>query len=134
MKWFKLFTLVAVAAFCLTVAVPQSQARVGVVIGVAPACPYGYYPYAPYECAPYGYYGPEWFADGVFIGAGPWYHGHRHFYGHVDRDFDSRYGYRGPRPERGERADWDRHHFEDFHGREMRDEHGRAVHGHEHER
>ena len=27
----------------------------------------------PYACAPYGYYGPDWFAGGVFIGAGPWY-------------------------------------------------------------
>ncbi|HUO34505.1 MAG TPA: hypothetical protein VMU43_05915 [Candidatus Acidoferrum sp.] len=47
--------------------------------GPAPVCAYGYYPYAPYACAPVGYYGPNWFVGGVFIGAGPWYHG---YYGH----------------------------------------------------
>jgi len=50
-----------------------------------PVCPYGYFDYAPYACAPYGYYGPSWFSGGVFIGAGPWYHG---YYGR---------GGRGPR-------------------------------------
>ena len=60
---------------------------VGVGIGVgpvgAPVCAYGYYPDYPYACAPYGYYGPSWFSGGVFIGAGPWYHGGwgRHYYG-----------------------------------------------------
>jgi hypothetical protein len=55
---------------------------VGVGIGVAPVyvgpppvCPYGYYSYYPYACAPYGYYGPAWFSGGIFIGAGPWFHG-----------------------------------------------------------
>jgi hypothetical protein len=38
-----------------------------------PNCPYGYYSYAPYDCAPPGFYGPSWFVNGVFIGAGPWY-------------------------------------------------------------
>jgi hypothetical protein len=47
-----------------------------VYYGPPPACAYGYYDYYPYSCAPYGYYGPEWFAGGVFIGAGPWYHAH----------------------------------------------------------
>jgi len=46
-----------------------------VYVGPPPVCPYGYYDYYPYACAPYGYYGPEWFANGVFIGAGPWFHG-----------------------------------------------------------
>jgi hypothetical protein len=50
-----------------------------VPVGPAPVCAYGYYPYAPYACAPYGYYGPSWFSGGLFIGAGPWYHGG--FYG-----------------------------------------------------
>ena len=40
-----------------------------------PACEWGYYSYYPYACAPYGYWGPDWFLGGVFIGAGPWYHG-----------------------------------------------------------
>ena len=40
--------------------------------GPPPVCPYGYYSYYPYACAPYGYYGPSWFSGGVFIGVGPW--------------------------------------------------------------
>jgi len=46
-----------------------------VYAGPAPVCRWGYYSYYPYACAPYGYYGPEWFSGGVFIGAGPWFHG-----------------------------------------------------------
>jgi hypothetical protein len=48
-------------------------------VGPAPVCAYGYYPDYPYACAPYGYYGPSWFSGGIFIGAGPWFHGG--FYG-----------------------------------------------------
>jgi len=48
-----------------------------VYVGAPPVCAYGYYPYYPYACAPYGYYGPNWFVGGVFIGAGPWFHGGR---------------------------------------------------------
>jgi hypothetical protein len=29
-----------------------------------------------------GYYGPEWFSSGVFIGAGPWFHGNPGFHGY----------------------------------------------------
>src|SRR6266699_2541406 len=47
-------------------------------LGPAPVCAYGYYGYYPYACAPYGYYGPDYFVSGVFVGAGPWFHG---FYG-----------------------------------------------------
>jgi hypothetical protein len=64
-----------------------AQFSIGVGIGTPvpvyaapPACVYGYYPYAPYACVPYGYYGPEWFTGGVFIGAGPWFHPYRGFY------------------------------------------------------
>ena len=63
----------------------SAQVRVGIGIGIGmpvyagpPVCTYGYYPYTPYACAPYGYYGSEWFVNGVFIGAGPWFRG---FYG-----------------------------------------------------
>jgi hypothetical protein len=85
---------------------------------VAPECPYGYFDYPPYDCAPYGYYGPDWFVDGIFIGAGPWFHGPGHFYGHVDNRFDPRHGYHGPFPERGAEP------FNHFHGNEARDGHG----------
>ena len=66
--------------------VATANAQVAVGIGVGPAvvdpgyggygppdCSWGYYAYYPYACAPYGYYGPDWFAGGIFIGAGPWY-------------------------------------------------------------
>jgi hypothetical protein len=95
-----------------------AQVSVGVNIGASPVCPYGYFDYAPYECAPYGYYGPDWFVGGVFIGAGPWFHGPGHFYGHVDNRFDPHHGYAGPLPGRGERP------FYHFHGNEARDGRG----------
>jgi hypothetical protein len=61
-------------------------------VGPAPVCAYGYYPDYPYACAPYGYYGPSWFSGGIFIGAGPWFHGG--FYGR--RGFVGRPGFAGP--------------------------------------
>ena len=79
----------------------QAEVRVGVGIGVGvagpPVCAYGYYPDYPYACAPYGYYGPSWFANGIFIGAGPWYHGWGHpYYGRAyGRGFDGRFAGRG---------------------------------------
>jgi hypothetical protein len=81
-------------------------------------CPYGYYDYAPYDCSPYGYYGPDWFNGGLFIGAGPWFHGGRGFYGHVDNRYDPRNGYRGPTPARGAQP------FAHFQGNEARDGQG----------
>ena len=105
---------------------PSSAAQVSVNIGVAPVCPYGYFDYAPYACAPYGYYGPDWFVNGVFIGAGPWFHGPHGFYGHVDNRWDPRRGYNGPLPERGTRA------FYHFAPNEARDGRGNVGHaGHE---
>ncbi|HEY0162128.1 MAG TPA: hypothetical protein VGB69_05580 [Edaphobacter sp.] len=92
-----------------------TEAQININIGPAPVCPYGYYDYAPYNCAPYGYYGPDWFTGGIFIGAGPWFHGPRGFYGHVDNRWDPRHGYAGPFPERGARP------FEHFHANEGRD-------------
>ena len=105
----------------------SAQVSLGVNIGgPAPACPYGYYGFAPYNCAPYGYYGPEWFNGGAFIGAGPWYHGHPGFYGHVNRSFDPRYGYHGGFPAHGayhQPAD----NFHSFHGNAMHGVHGEAM-------
>jgi hypothetical protein len=96
----------------------MAPAQIGIGIGIAPVCPYGYYDYAPYSCSPYGYYGPDWFAGGLFIGAGPWFHGPRGFYGHVDNRYDPRRGYAGPMPERGDRA------FNHFQANEARDGRG----------
>ncbi|HLI03984.1 MAG TPA: hypothetical protein VKU93_06900 [Terracidiphilus sp.] len=111
------FSGLAVVLMMAKPAVP-AQISFGVNIGPEPVCPYGYFDYPPYNCAPYGYYGPDWFVGGVFIGAGPWFHGPHGFYGHVDNRWDPHYGYRGPFPERGERP------FYGFHGNEARDGRG----------
>jgi len=116
--------VLVVLALCL-IAVPAAHAQpvvvsVGigapVVVAGPPVCAYGYYPYYPYACAPYGYYGTDWFVGGVFIGAGPWYHG---YYGHpgwYGRDWDRR-GWRGR-----DRDD------DGWRGRDLGD---RGWHGHE---
>jgi hypothetical protein len=122
---------ISVAVMCLTVAGPQTQAQVnvGVSVGAAPDCPYGYYDYAPYECAPYGYYGPEWFTGGVFIGAGPWFHGDDGFRGHVDNHFDVQHGYKGARPKAGDRPEPSKRpdRATNFKGNEMRDGRGHVA-------
>lgn len=122
----------AAAAVLLAAAGAQkaaAQISVGVNVGPAPECPYGYYDYAPYNCAPYGYYGSEWFTSGVFIGTGPWYHGHENFHGHVDNHFDPHHGYHGAMPARGEHARPENRvdHVQNFHGNEYRDGHGHEV-------
>ena len=104
MRGLKFLMLTAVAGGCFTAIAPTAQAQVSVNIGVAPECPYGYYDVAPYGCAPAGYYGPEWFTGGVFIGAGPWFHGPANFHGHVNNSFHPDHGYTGPVPARGEKA------------------------------
>lgn len=78
MRYLKYFALLVLLA--LPTAYSQAQVAIGVQIGPSygiynapPVCEYGFYPTYPFGCAPYGYYGPEWFADGIFIGAGPWY-------------------------------------------------------------
>jgi hypothetical protein len=118
------------AAAGVTAGVPAAKAQISVNIGPAPDCPYGYYDVAPYGCAPAGYYGPEWFNDGIFIGAGPWFHGHSDFRGHVDNHFHPEHGYRGPMPHRGEKPDpGHRVDSAHFHGNEMRDGRGHVAKG-----
>ena len=80
MRNLKLLTLLGL---CFLIAPYANAQRFGVEVGVGPgyvgpppACAYGYYDYYPYACAPYGYYGSTWFSGGVFIGAGPWFHGY----------------------------------------------------------
>ena len=67
--------LLAATTFSLASCVGYVGPGPDVAVGVeaAPICPYGYFDYAPYSCAPYGYYGPEWFNGGVFIGVPPIY-------------------------------------------------------------
>jgi hypothetical protein len=82
MRYLRFLALLSVCLFATSYAHAQ-RVVVGVgagpvygYAGPAPVCAYGYYGYYPYSCAPYGYYGPDWFAGGVFIGAGPWFHGY----------------------------------------------------------
>jgi hypothetical protein len=128
MRGFAYLAIAAIVAIGFTATPARAEAQVGVEVGVAPVCPYGYYDVAPYNCAPYGYYGPEWFSGGVFIGTGPWYHGDEGFRGHVNNKFHPEHGYKGALPARGEKPDPAKHvdaaHFK---GNEMRDGHGHVV-------
>jgi hypothetical protein len=133
MNRFKCLALAAFVGVCFTATAPtlQAQVSVGVSVGAAPDCPYGYYDTAPYGCAPYGYYGPEWFTGGVFIGAGPWFHGPDNFQGHVNNHFHPDHGYKGPaphvgdKPEPSKRVDKVAH----FKGNEVRDGRGHVGGG-----
>jgi len=79
-RYLKYFVLL-LAVLAVPAVHAQAQVSIGVGINLGPnygvyhappVCEWGFYPTYPFGCAPYGYYGPEWFADGVFIGAGPW--------------------------------------------------------------
>ena len=147
MKYLRYLALVGLLA--LPLAYSQAEVRFGVGIGFGPgyvsgppACAYGYYSDYPYTCAPYGFYGPSYFVNGIFIGAGPWYHEYerpyygrsyysrpyygRSYYGHSyygrsysDRRFDDR---------RYEGRDRDDHRSYDGRGRD-RDFHGNGFRG-----
>jgi len=110
MRYLKYVALLAV----LMVPFAYSQAQVGVGIGVRvgpgyvagpPACAYGYYDNYPYACAPYGFYGPNYFVDGLFVGVGPWYHwGHPGWFwnrGAYGRGFVGRPGFAARGYDRG---------------------------------
>ena len=119
---------ITVTAALLMATALNAAAQVSVSIGAAPVCPYGYYEAPPYNCAPDGYFGPEWFSGGIFIGSGPWYHGSEHFYGHVDHNLDYRKGYHGQLPARGEAPSA---HRAEFHGQATHDSRGHeAPRGH----
>lgn len=126
MSVIKIAMFAAVAACLITPIAAKASPQVAVEIGVAPECPYGYYDVAPYGCAPYGYYGREWFNGGVFIGAGPWFHGRDDFRGHVDNRFHPEHGYQGRMPQRGERPEPSRSFakIDHFRGNEVRDGRG----------
>src|ERR1035437_11108512 len=100
MTGLKLVMLAAVAGCFLMVTAPKAAAQIAVEVGVAPDCPYGYYDAAPYNCAPYGYYGTEWLSGGIFVGTGPWFHGHEDFRGHVNNRYHPDHGYNGATPQR----------------------------------
>ena len=103
MRYLKYVALLSVLLFAFAgsahaqVAVGVRVGPVAAAVGPAPVCAYGYYGYYPYACAPYGYYGSNWFVNGAFIGAGPWYHsywGHG-YYGHPWYGYRPGYGYHG---------------------------------------
>ena len=119
--------LAAVAAFAVASGAPKAAAQVTVDLGVAPDCPYGYYDYVPYNCAPDGYFGPEWFNAGVFIGTGPWFHGSNDFHGKVDKSFDPQHGYSGPTPKVGDKPAAQRRSPDQFKGNEVHDGHGHIA-------
>jgi hypothetical protein len=128
MRVFTILLLACVAVIGITATTPKAAAQVAVEVGPPPDCPYGYYDVAPYNCAPAGYYGPEWFVNGVFIGVGPWFHGPEEFHGRVDNRLHPEHGYTGPRPQRGEKPEEskrvDSAHFQ---GNETRDGRGHVI-------
>lgn len=100
MRLFRYFAVLCV--LLLPAAYSRAQISIGIGIGAPvyapPGCPYGYYGYPPYACAPYGFYGPQWFQGGAFIGAGPWY---RAGYGYGHDWYGDGEGWHG-------RGDWGR--------------------------
>ena len=80
---FRYLLLIAVAAFCFAASSQKVNAQIAEQTGPVPVCPYGYFDYPPNDCAPYGYYAPEWFSGGDFIGAGSWYRGRENLRGHA---------------------------------------------------
>lgn len=121
LRYLGILLIFAAAAF-----LASCPGHIAVGIAGAPVCPYGYYEVPPYNCAPDGYYGPEWFSGGVFIGAGPYFHGPQRFYGHVDHNLDYRRGYRGPMPSRGASPGPNR---AEFRGQAMHDPRGHEARG-----
>src|SRR5690242_15033410 len=132
MRYLRFAALLGICLFCASFASAQ-RVIVGVGVGPAyygpayvgppPACAYGYYDYYPYACAPYGFYGPEWFVNGIFIGVGPWYHSYWRHPGWYSRGWHrgwDRDDWRGP----GFRRDWD---HDGWRGREFRGD--RGFHG-----
>jgi hypothetical protein len=139
MRYVKYGALLGILLFATGYAQAQVSVRVGVGFGpvyqgyvTPPVCPYGYFDYYPFACAPYGYYGPAYFVRGVFIGVGPWYRGHfdrdrfdrdRRFYfarerdgRNFDRGRDFRFGDhgRGSFRDRGDFRHGDNGRREDF--------------------
>jgi hypothetical protein len=136
MNGLKYFVLAGVGTLFLAVAAPKSvaQLNVDVSLGAAPNCPYGYYDTTPYGCAPYGYYGSEWFSGGAFVGAGPWFHGSDGFQGHVNNRLHPDHGYKGPAPKVGDKPEPSKRldKVDGFKGNEVRDGRGHVGGGEKH--
>jgi hypothetical protein len=122
------FALFAATGIALAAMPLVSQAQITVSIGAEPACPYGYYDYAPYRCSPRGYYGPQYFNSGVFIGVGPWFHGASSFHGTVNNHYDPQHGYKGRMPSVGDKPEAAAK-AQPFKGNEERDGRGNVAGG-----
>ena len=103
MRGFKIL-LCATALLTSLAFLPAANAQVVIGIDGPPVCSYGYYDYAPYNCSPNGYYGPQYFNGGAFIGVGPWFHGANEFHGTVNNRYDPQHGYKGAMPHAGDKA------------------------------
>ena len=111
------FTTLASATLMSMPAVAPAQ--ISVNIGGAPACPYGYYDYAPYDLLPLRVLRSrlvQWWH--LYRAQVPGSMARMGFYGHVDNRYDPHYGYHGPMPGRGDRP------FNHFQGNEARDGQG----------
>jgi hypothetical protein len=128
MKGWNCFVWAAGLGLVCLVSTPAAHGQISVSIGAPPACPYGYFDYAPYNCAPAGYYGPQYFNGGAFVGVGPWFHGPADFHGTVNNKFDPQHGYKGALPKRGDHPDAHAK-APEFHGNEERDGRGHATGG-----
>ena len=137
MKYLRYLALVSL--LMLPLAYSQAEVRFGVGVGFGPgyvagppACAYGYYSYYPYACAPYGFYGPSYFVNGIFIGAGPWYHGYSRSFAspYYGRSYGRPYYSRSFNDRRfDDRRSGDRDHRSfDGRGRDH-DFHGNSFHG-----
>jgi hypothetical protein len=121
------------AIFVSMALMPKANAQISVGIdlgGPPPVCQWGYYDYAPYSCAPAGYYGDGYFYNGIFLGVGPWSNwGYAHGWG------GHRFaGARGGRYVPGRRDPQD-HSRPVAHGNDRHADHGHpAPHGEEHPR
>ena len=66
-----LLSAIMATVFVSVALLSTAQAQISISIN-QPVCSYGYYDYAPYGCAPSGFYGPGYFYNGIFLGVGPW--------------------------------------------------------------
>lgn len=113
--------LCAAVLIAFTALTPKADAQISIQIGPPPVCPYGYYDYAPYRCAPVGFYGPGYFYNGIFLGVGPWANwGYAHGWG--------RHRFVGPRGGRY----YPRHRYYQGHRYAGRREYRGYGRGHEH--